>query len=245
MDERDASQPRVTFGLVPGAGGDAWYWHRLVSELEARGHEAVAVELPAADDTARLDDYVEAIVEALAGKDPLALVAQSMGGLSAPLVCARRPVELLVLVNAMIPVPGETGAQWWPATGQPAARARHAAAHGRAVSDEVDAAEDFLHDLPPEVLAGALRRGQPRQSGTPFADPFPLSAWPDVPTRVIAGRDDRFFPATFQRDIARKRLDVDVEEIAGGHLLALANPTGLADSLCAAWSQHIGSRSKP
>ena len=34
------------FVLIPGAGGVAWYWHRVVLELEARGHEAVAVDLP-------------------------------------------------------------------------------------------------------------------------------------------------------------------------------------------------------
>src|SRR5262249_66674 len=35
--------------LVPGAGGSAWYWHRVVGELTQRGHEVVAVELPGAD----------------------------------------------------------------------------------------------------------------------------------------------------------------------------------------------------
>lgn len=32
-----SSRP-ATFVLVPGAGGQAWYWHRVVPELEARGH---------------------------------------------------------------------------------------------------------------------------------------------------------------------------------------------------------------
>lgn len=97
--------------------------------------------------------------------------------------------------------------------------------------------EDFLHDLPDHVLDEALRRGEPRQSATPFADPFPLDRWPDVPTRVIAGRDDRFFPATFQRGVAQQRLGITPEEIPGGHLLALANPEGLAERLHAAWSR--------
>ena len=34
------------------------------------------------------------------------LVAQSLGGFTAPLVCDRVPVDLLVLLNAMIPEPG-------------------------------------------------------------------------------------------------------------------------------------------
>jgi pimeloyl-ACP methyl ester carboxylesterase len=48
---------------------------------------------------------------------------------------------------------------------------------------------------------------------------------------VIAGRDDRFFPIELQRRVAKERLDVAVDVIFGGHLLALANPPGLADQL--------------
>ena len=49
----------TTFVLVPGAGGSAWYWHRLVAELEGRGHDAVAVDLPAEDDSVGLAAYAD------------------------------------------------------------------------------------------------------------------------------------------------------------------------------------------
>jgi pimeloyl-ACP methyl ester carboxylesterase len=240
-----AATPPVTFALIPGAGGDAWYWHRLVPELEGLGHRAVAIELPAEDDTAGLADYAQVVVDALGDDDPVAIVAQSMGGLTAPLVCARRTVDLVVLVNAMIPLPGETGAEWWPATGQPAARERYAVAEGRTPPDGVDPMEDFLHDLPPAVLEEALRRGQPTQSGAPFADPHPLPSCPEVPTRVIAGRDDRFFPAAFQRQVAEQRLGIVPDEIPGGHLLALANPAGLAEQLHESWKADSDPRAEP
>ena len=42
------------FLLIPGAGGTAWYWHRLVPELERKGHDVIAVDLPAGDDRAGL-----------------------------------------------------------------------------------------------------------------------------------------------------------------------------------------------
>ena len=77
----------ATFGLIPGAGGDAWYWHRVEPELRRHGHEAVAVELPADDDSAGLMAYVDAIVDAVGDLPDLVLVAQSMAGFSAPLVC--------------------------------------------------------------------------------------------------------------------------------------------------------------
>lgn len=83
----------------------------------------MAVDLPAADDAAGLTAYTDAVVAAVGDARPLVVVGQSMGGLTAPLVCARVPVDLLVLVNAMIPTPGETGGQWWEATDQATARA--------------------------------------------------------------------------------------------------------------------------
>ncbi|MGY1712650.1 alpha/beta fold hydrolase [Geodermatophilus sp. SYSU D00758] len=221
----------ATFVLVPGAGGRAWYWHRLVPELERRGHAAVAVDLPAEDDAAGLGAYAAVVADAARGRDrPVVVVAQSMGGLPAPLACARVPVDRLVLLNAMVPRPGETGGEWWAATGHEAARAAAAAADGRPYHPE-DLDEDFLHDVPPEVVATAP--GPVAQSGTPFTEPWPLAAWPDVPTRVLAGRDDRFFPPAFQRRIAAERLGLDVEEVPGGHLAALSRPAELADALVA------------
>jgi pimeloyl-ACP methyl ester carboxylesterase len=219
----------TTFVLVPGAGGQGWYWHRLIPELERRGHAAVAVDLPADDDTAGLDAYADAVIAAIGERQHVALVAQSMGGLTAPLVAARMPVELLVLVNAMVPRPGESGGEWWTATGHAAAVREHSARHG--LSGEAgDQEEYFFHDVPPEVAAAAYERPF-AQSTRPFEEPWPLTAWPDVPTRVVCGRDDRFFPADFQRRLAAERLGRSVDEVPGGHLVALSRPSELADRL--------------
>jgi hypothetical protein len=54
-----------TFVLIPGAGGDAWFWHRVVPELVSRGHDAVAVTLPAGDEAAGWTEYADAIVRAV------------------------------------------------------------------------------------------------------------------------------------------------------------------------------------
>ena len=96
----------ASFVLVPGAGGEAWYWHSVVVELRARGHEGVAVALPAGDDGAGWTEYADAIVGAVGERTGSILVAQSLAGFSAPIACERPPVELLVLLNAMIPLPG-------------------------------------------------------------------------------------------------------------------------------------------
>ena len=96
----------MTFVLVPGAGGAAWYWHRLVGELERRGHTAVAVELPAGDDDAGWAEYTDAVVAAAEGVPAPVVVGQSMGGFTAPLAAARLGARRIVLVNAMIPAAG-------------------------------------------------------------------------------------------------------------------------------------------
>jgi pimeloyl-ACP methyl ester carboxylesterase len=208
----------TTFVLVPGAGGAAWYWHRVVAELEERGRKAIAVDLPAADEAAGLAEYTDVVVEEIGGRSPVVLVAQSMGGFTAPLVCERVPVELLILVNAMVPKPGETGNEWWSATGW------------KDEVGEVDFDEAFFHDVPEDVKAVALA-AEPPQSGTPFEEAWPLRSWPDVPTRFVQGRDDRFFPLAFQRRVVRERLELEIDEVPGGHLVALSRPVELVDEL--------------
>jgi pimeloyl-ACP methyl ester carboxylesterase len=64
-----------------------------------------------------------------------------------------------------------------------------------------------------------------------FTEPCRFHAWPKVPTHVIAGRDDRFFPVEFQRSLASERLGLTIDELPGGHLVALSNPHGLVQRL--------------
>jgi len=220
----------MTYVLIPGAGGGAWYWRRVDAELRRRGHDVVAVDLPADDDAAGLREYTDAVVDAAGHRTGLVLVAQSMAGFTAPLVCERLPVSLLVLLNAMIPSPGETPGDWWDNTGQGQARREKDERDGRPTDADLDLVAYFLHDLPQEVVDEAWAHAR-RQSDTPFGQPWPLEAWPNVPTRVLIGRDDRFFPADFQRRVALERLGITPYEMPGGHLVALYHPAELADRL--------------
>jgi pimeloyl-ACP methyl ester carboxylesterase len=105
-----------------------------------------------------------------------------------------------------------------------------AAARRRGYSTNFDLATYFLHDVPPEII----KQGEAHQRSEAdivFGESCRFEAWPKVPIHVIAGRDDRFFPIDFQRRLARERLRVTVDELAGGHLLALSNPRGLVDQL--------------
>jgi len=222
----------ASFVLIPGAGGMAWYWHRVVPLIRAAKHEALAVDLPGDDARCGLATYTDKVVREIGARTQIILVAQSLGGFTAPLVCAQAAaaVRAIVLVNAMIPKPGETAGEWWGATG--AVKAREQAAAGGGYATAFDLETYFLHDMPREVLRTASE--PPReQADTVFGEPCRFERWPDVPVHVLAGRDDRFFPIEFQRRVALERLGKPVDEIAGGHLVALSNPGGVVERLLA------------
>jgi pimeloyl-ACP methyl ester carboxylesterase len=210
----------ATFVLIHGGGDVGWSWHLVGAELRDRGHDVVAPDLPCEDDSAGLSEYADAVLEAIGDRGELVVVGHSLGGFTAPLVCDRTPVELLVLVAGMIPAPGERAGEWWSNTGYEQ--------ESREVYDDELAL--YFHDVPPELAAEALRRERD-QSGTPMQEPWPLEAWPEVPTRFLLCRDDRVFPATFMRRVARERLGITADEIDGGHCVALSRPQELAARL--------------
>lgn len=212
----------ATYLLIPGAGGDAWYWHLVEPLLEQAGHRAVSVHLPASDPDAGLDAYVAASIEALGQPDgEVIVVGQSLGGFTAPVVAERVGAAQLIFVAAMIPAPGETAGEWWTTSGFQEVWG----------DQELDDDVHFFHDVPAPVVEELLARGEPGQTDRPMADAFPLPALPAIPTRGIAATDDRFFPVAFMDQLIRDRLGVEPEHVAAGHLPALANPVALAELL--------------
>lgn len=220
-----------TYVLIHGAASDSWYWHLVVPELRAQGHDVVAPDLPSDDDSAGLREYADVVVDGIGDRRDLIVVAQSMGGFTAPLVCDRVPVSQLILVAAMVPSPGEPPGDWWANTGWEQARREQAARDGSATDGDFDPMTTFFHDVPSDVVAEALARGERDQSGTPFEKPWPLDSWPDVPTNFLLCRDDRFFPAEFMRRVVRQRLGIAPDEMDGGHLPALSHPDELVARL--------------
>ena len=207
------------FVLIPGAGGAAWYWSYVRERLVAAGHEAVAIELPADDEAAGLDEYTELTLTAIGDRQDVIVVAQSLGGFTAAQVSARTTLAGLVFVNAMIPLPHETAGEWWGNVG--AIAARDALGLG-----DFDERIHFLHDVPEEVLASAE---PPRpEADRAFQTPCAFEEWPPIRIRVLVGADDRFFPCEFQRRVAHERLGLEADVTPGGHLLALSQPDAVA-----------------
>ena len=209
----------ATFALIHGGGSSAWDWHLVAPALRERGHDPVAVDLPSENESAGWSEYAETIVRGVGSRGDLVVVAHSLGAFTAPLVCARLPAQLLVLVAGMIPSPGEFFDDWWRNSGYE------------------DSGEDdvFYHDVPPPLAAEAQRREREERSRA-LREPWPLEAWPETPTRYLLCRGDRMFPAAFARRHARERLGIEADEIDGGHYVTLSRPLELADRL----SSYIG-----
>ncbi|HKN98465.1 MAG TPA: alpha/beta hydrolase [Pseudonocardiaceae bacterium] len=220
----------ATFVLIHGAGDSGWYWHLTEAELRARGHQTIAPDLPCDDDTATLDDYAGAVAGVAAGHQDLVLVSQSYGAFTATLAASRLPARLLVLVAGMIPVPGERPGQWWDNAGyRPAVEEQAKLDGGQAGHD--DPLICYYNGVPRPLAEEALRRGGRGESSVVWDTPWPLAAWPDVPTRFVVCRDDHFFPAAFLRRLARERLGIVPDEVPGCHCVALSHPRQLGDLL--------------
>jgi pimeloyl-ACP methyl ester carboxylesterase len=217
----------ATYVLIHGSGDSSWYWHLLAAELRERGHDVVAPDLPIEDDTAGLWQYADTVVEAIGDRRDLVVVAQSAGAFTAPLVCERVSVDLLVLLAGMVPLPGEPPEDWWANTGCAQARREQDERDGRAPDDMIAL---FMQDVPADLAAEAFRRER-HQSETPGRKPWPLAAWPNVPTRFLLCSDDRLFPADFMRRVVRERLGITPDEIDGSHCVALSHPKELAERL--------------
>jgi pimeloyl-ACP methyl ester carboxylesterase len=226
---REVDEEMATFALIHGGGDVGWYWHLVEAELRQRGHEVVAPDLPCDDDSADLRDYADTVVDAIDDRGDLVVVGQSYGGFTAPLVADRLPAQALVLVTGMIPAPGEAPADWWENTGYRQAVEEQAQRDGGLTGNE-DPFVTFYHDVP-SVLAEEAQSRERGESQAAYQSPWPLEAWPDVPTPFVLCTEDRFFPPAFMRAVVSRRLGVTPDEIASGHCVALSRPKELAAML--------------
>ncbi len=207
----------ATFVLIHGGGGSAWDFHLLEAELTGRGHDVVAVNLPIEDEKAGFAEHVDTVTKAIGDSGDLVVLGHSYGGFTAPLVAAKHSARLLVLLTAMIPKPGESPGDWWGNTGF---------ADNQDLGDE----EKFYNGVPADLVAEAGSHAR-NQVSAEWGEPWPLEKWPDVPTKVLIAREDRFFTPEFQRRVVQDRFGFAPDEIEGSHSVPLSHPKVLADRL--------------
>lgn len=215
----------TTFALVHGAWHGGWCWDGVRAELEARGHRVVAPDLPCEDVDAGVAEYAAVVRDALGGDSDAIVVGHSLGGMTIPLVPARR----LVFLCAYVPEPRKALADrdadaWGPGFAESAVRDEL----GRSYWPDLEqAAHDLQYDVPREqalAAAAKLRRQAPR----PSREQNPLAALPDVERTYVLTGDDYAIPPGFQRRMAREELGVEPLEVPGGHSPMLVQPAELA-----------------
>ena len=223
----------ATFALVHGAWHGAWCWESLAPLLRHAGHDVVAMDLPCDDGEAGFDTYADVVCDAIDGSEDVVLVGHSLGGLTVPLVAARRPLRHLVYLCAAVPDIGRTFAQQLvdePDMFNAACYAGLSELDGqgrrRWVDDDLARALMYA-DCDRAVTDAALARLRP-QARFPYSVPFPLPAFPAVPTTSVICTEDRAIGPDWSRSVARGRLRADVVELPGSHSPFLSRPDALA-----------------
>jgi pimeloyl-ACP methyl ester carboxylesterase len=227
----------TTFVLVHGAWHGAWCWGEVPARLASAGHRTVAVDLPCDDPHAGWTAYADTVMSSLAGvDDELVVVGHSLGGGVIPLVAAQRPVEELVFLCSFPPMVGRSlddSVQAEPELTEPRARAWRECrdAQDRYVWPDFDsAAYSMYHDCSEEDARWAFAQLRP-QGAAPFAERWPLEAWPDVPVTFITCLDDRMGSSSALRRVARERFGVEPIEIRGSHSPFVSQPGALTEAL--------------
>jgi pimeloyl-ACP methyl ester carboxylesterase len=200
------------FVFVHGAWHGGWAFDRVASELERRGHETFAPDLPCDEVGLSVRDYA-----AVVGPHPDAVVVgHSLGGLTIPFVPARMRVFLAALVPTDHPFaaldPGfggterdELGRSYWP---------------------DLETARARLYpDLAGADVAFAFERLRP-QAGLSAVSWAPEEAR----ASIVTTRDTVVSPGGQER-LAREVLGVEPLRLEAGHSPFLSHPVELADLL--------------
>lgn len=225
----------TAFALIHGAWHGGWAFERLVPELRARGHDAVAPDLPCEDQEAGASRYADVVEEALEGVDgDVVVVGHSLGGLTASLVAERRPVRRLVLLCALVPVPGRPLSDrfsdpdlFLPGPGERTARGEDGLSHWLSAQDAIDA---MYADCDPALAASAAARLR-GQAALPSRENSPLTRWPEAPASYILCTEDLMVGPAWSRRVATEELGITPIELPGSHSPMLSRPAVLADVL--------------
>jgi pimeloyl-ACP methyl ester carboxylesterase len=230
----------TTFALVHGAWHGAWCWERLLVPLEARGHGAVAVDLPGEDLDAGLDAYADVVAAFLAPVEGDAVVVgHSLNGLILPLVAARRPVAAIVYLAAFVPLEGKSMDDQLADSTLPIVTLRDRAERddeGRSQwTDEAAATRSLYPDLAPEDARWAFQQLRP-QAQTSQRERHPSGLPPVRAASIVCARDPAINPQ-WSRVVAGERLGVAPIELDTGHFPMISEPEALADALDAVSSR--------
>lgn len=240
----------MRFLFVHGGFHAAWCWERVIDELEAMGHEGVAVDLPGhgavADQESTLTNRRDAIVALMQPGD--VLVGHSGGGFDATLAADARPdlVRHVVYLAAALPREGRTypeamamrddgdelGEGFDGDVGEMLGYLHFDDSGAMTFADFDGAWKYFYHDCDEATARWAFDRLGPERFGdttvTPVSVPDFWAA--DLPRSFIVCEQDRSMPRWLADTVAR-RLGVEQLSIDASHSPFLSRPRELAELL--------------
>ncbi len=242
----------MRFILIHGGFHGAWCWDRVVPELAALGHEAMALDLPghglrAAERPADYRGRVQPIVDVLEKGD--VLVGHSGGGYDICVAANLAPDKAghMIFLAAGLPVEGKSvveatgGATETDASGKVVAtklmddstgmlRFIRPLPDGTMLWHSVEGAREFFyHDCDDATVDWAFSKLSPGISPFPGEKLHSANLWAAQPPRsYIRCLQDRSKPMSMSREVLR-RLGVEELTIDSSHSPFLSRPRELAE----------------
>jgi len=233
-----APNTSTTVVLVHGAWADGSSWAKVTAQLQQRGLNVVAVQLPRnslADDAAT----VRRAIDAQPGQ--VVLVGHSYGGAVITEAGTDAKVANLVYVDAFAPGDGESINDLtspYPAAPWQAGLIKDSAGY-LTLSTDV-----YLNNFAADVAtadAKVMASSQgPISAQALLFDKVSTAAWKNKPSYFVIGSSDQIVPPAFQQGEAA-RIKAQVTTIAGAsHVSMVSHPTEVANVILAATASVSG-----
>jgi pimeloyl-ACP methyl ester carboxylesterase len=220
----------VTVILVHGAWADGSSWNKVISRLQHKGVNVVAVQNPLTS----LADDVAATHRAIAvAPGPVVLVGHSWGGAVITQAGDDPKVKALVYVAAFAPPVGMSVNDMGKGTPPSPGAKEIVANEGYLTISKMGIVDDFAQDLPKsesEVLAAT----QGPAAAKIFDDKITYAAWAHKPSWYLASTHDRMIDPDAERAMARAINAAHTVEIAASHVSMLSKPDAVTSSIEAA-----------
>lgn len=206
--------------LVHGAWFDGSCWNEVMSRLQSRGVNVLAIRLPMqslAGDVAVLQRVLATQTE------PVILVGHGWGGTVITQAAESCHVAALVYVTGFAPTQGESTRAlkaWEPVPGQ--RWLLHADVAGYLHFQSAHFAHYVAHDLP-LVHANVLAALDAPIHGDALDEVIHASTWQRIPSWFVVAAHDTMIPPTLQRRMAL-RMGARVREVNASHAVLLSRP---------------------
>ncbi|MEM9232724.1 MAG: alpha/beta fold hydrolase [Pseudomonadota bacterium] len=232
------------FVLVHGAFHGRWCFRRLVSALEARGHRAVAIDLPGHGDsemdpaTVTMADYVSSVsdvIDSVEHEEPI-LVGHSMAGMVISEVAEAKKDRLAALayISAYLPRSGESLLSIEARNPDPRMTAAVTPSPDMRVAYlDADKAAPVFYNGCDESDVRFAKSKLSDQPGAPFMTPVMLTegGFGAVPKAYFLCEDDLTIPLALQQDMLATRQEAEVYRLPSGHSPFFSQVEKLADDL--------------